>query len=257
MENVKNAVVLQLWSTTIECSSEKEGATVWALSNLGRKSIPLVFNCKSSKLQQVNSIQVKAQQPWLAILEIEAMGEEIKALGETSDCSEKTYTGIKLVNARYERSGRSYGHAIYANMNCKKGLLASNAINGLVCKDKCGAHSARPYDKSLLVDLKSPTKVNYIVIYGRQDTNWGYHGSGYTRMVITVDERTSCKARENYDGSWRKKFGLETPMFYDCDKTVENAKTIKIPTTINEVQVGYLHRVKRWGHALASAGKTI
>ena len=175
--------------------------------------------------------------------------------GKITDCSEKTYTGIKLVNARYERSGRSYGHAIYNNMNCN-GLFASNAINGLVCNQKCGAHSARPYDKSLLVDLKWPTKINYIVIYGRQDTNWGYHQS-YSRIVITVDENTSCKARENYDGNWRKKNGLEAPMFYDCDKTVENAKTIKIPTTINEVQVGYLHRVKRWGHALASAGKTI
>ena len=125
-------------------------------------------------------------------------------------------------------------------MICKYGLPASNAIDGLVCNQKCGAHSNRDTAWPLLVDLKSPTSINYIVIYGRQDTNWGYHGSVYENLVITVDETTDCKAREKYDGNWRRKFGLEAPMFYDCDETVKNAKTIKILNAINEVQVGYL-----------------
>ena len=60
------------------------------------------------------------------------------------------------------------------------------------------------------------------MIYGRQDTDWGYHGSVYASLVITVDETTDCKAREKYDGDWRKKFGLETPMFYDCYRDFKN-----------------------------------
>ena len=65
-------------------------------------------------------------------------------------------------------------------MDCKNGLPASNAIDGTVCNQKCGAHSNKDAAWPLLVDLKSPTKINFIVIYGRQDTDWGY-----SRFYIT------------------------------------------------------------------------
>ena len=133
------------------------------------------------------------------------------------ECSKDTYTGIKLVNARFSPPGQDLtGRYVYNNIDCKNGLPASNAIDGFVCNQKCGSHSNKDETWPLLVDLKTPTKINHIVIYGRQDTDWGYHGSVYASLVITVDETTDCKAREKYDGDWRKKFGLETPMFYDC-----------------------------------------
>jgi len=160
---------------------------------------------------------------------------------ESIDCSESTYQNIQLVNARFKAPAGDYTSSYtYQNMHCE-GMPASNAIDRSVCQNKCSAHSDRSMDGlyPLLVDLKSPTTIDYIVIYGRQDTDWGYHGNDYANLVIKVDGKTKCVAREFYGGTWRRKHGLEKPMFYDCEKVVDNAKSIEIPIVIAEVQVGW------------------
>ena len=131
--------------------------------------------------QSVNAYTIKVPVT-VAEVQVGKAEEEVKE----EDCSLKTFQGIKLVNARFVSPYKDYSRPVhwYHNMDCPKGLPASNAIDGSVCINKCGAHSDRSNRAPLMIDLETPTTIDYIILYGRQDTNAGYKENIYANAEI-------------------------------------------------------------------------